>query len=103
MCSIRPMRWCRHALDELAGKLGVHVSESVAGAGVLVQDSGEIDDRVAAREVGVQIRCPMDVGLDDLAGRHHQQRPRTAAPPREDAGLAPGAGERGHEMAADEA
>ena len=88
---------------ELAGEFRVHVPKAVAGPRVLVQDAGEVDHRIAACEVGVQIRCQMDVRLDDFAGRHHQQGPRTAAPPREDAGRAPFAGERRHEVAADEA
>ena len=90
-------------VDEPAGKLHVYVLESVAGSGVFIQDAGQVDDHVAAREVGVQVRRKMDVRLDHFARRHHQQGPRSTAPPREDSGRATFSGERSHQVAADEA
>ena len=85
---------------ELAGQFRVYAAEPAAA--VLVQDADEVDGGVAAREVQAQVRYEMDVGLDDLARRHHQHVPRAAAPPGEDARRVPCPGERGHEMAADE-
>ena len=61
-------------LGELPGQLRVRITEPAA-AGVLVQDADEVDGGGAVREVQAQIRYEMDVGLDDLARRYHQQVP----------------------------
>ena len=75
----------------------------VEAASARIQDTDEVDGRVAARKALAQGIRRVHVELDELAIRNHEQMAVPLASPRENARPVAGSGQGAHQVASDEA
>src|SRR5690606_8344584 len=71
--------------DELLAELRVRAPKAASVAALLVQNSDEVDRRVAAREQVAQRRLVVNVRVDELDVRQHEQVAVAEAAARRDA------------------